>query len=36
VTMWRTRRHSKMGSGSGQVGVVSVERGDQGGSNGGG
>jgi hypothetical protein len=33
VTMGRTRRHSQVGSGSGRVGVVRVERGYQGGSN---
>jgi hypothetical protein len=36
VTMWRTRRRSKVGSGSGRVGVVSVDRGDRDASNGGG
>jgi hypothetical protein len=34
VTLWRTRRRSYVRSGSGQVGVVSVDRGHQGGSNG--
>jgi hypothetical protein len=34
VTIRRSRRHSKVGIGSGWVGVVSVERGDRDASNG--
>jgi hypothetical protein len=36
VTVWYTKAHISMGSGSGWVAVVSFDRGDDGGSNGGG
>jgi hypothetical protein len=32
--LWHTRSSSEVGSGSDRVAVVSIERGDQGGSNG--